>query len=154
MKLKIAYFVASCGYAGYFPFAPGTVGSAVGVLVDRLLRATVPVWTQGLVIVALTIVGIVAADIVEKDTHEDPSLVVVDELVGMLLSVFLLPLSLVGLVMGFFIFRIFDIIKPFPCRQSERLPGGLGIMTDDVIAGVYTNIVLRLIGLAWPALYQ
>ncbi len=105
-------------------------------------------------IVVLTIVGVVAADIVEKDTHEDPSLVVVDELVGMLLSVFLLPLSLVGLVAGFLIFRMFDIIKPFPCRQSERLPGGLGIMTDDVIAGVYTNIVLRLIGLAWPALYQ
>ncbi len=154
MKHKVAYFIASCAYAGYFPFAPGTVGSAVGVLVDRLLRATVPVWTQGLVIVALTIVGIVAADIVEKDTHEDPSLVVLDELVGMLLSVFLLPLSLVGLVMGFLIFRIFDIVKPFPCRQSERLPGGLGIMADDVIAGLYTNIVLRLIGVLWPVLYQ
>jgi phosphatidylglycerophosphatase A len=153
LKLKLAYFVASCGYAGYFPFAPGTVGSAVGVLFDRLLRATVPVWTQGLVIAALTIVGIVAAEIVEKDTHEDPSLVVVDELVGMLLSVFLLPLSWMGLVLGFLIFRIFDIIKPFPCRQSERLPGGLGIMADDIIAGIYTNLVLRLIGLMWPALY-
>jgi len=150
---KVAYFIASCAYAGYFPFAPGTVGSAVGVLVDRLLRATVPAWGQGLVLVALTIVGILAADVVEKDTHEDPSLVVVDELVGMLLSVFLLPLSSVGLAMGFLIFRIFDIIKPFPCRQSERLPGGLGIMADDVLAGLYTNVVLRLIGIWWPALY-
>ena len=66
----------------------------------------------------------------------------------------LLPLSLIGLVAGFLIFRIFDIIKPFPCRRSERLPGGWGIMADDVIAGVYTNIVLRLIGILWPALYQ
>jgi phosphatidylglycerophosphatase A len=151
---KVAYFVASCGYAGYFPFAPGTAGSAVGVLFDRFLRLTVPAWTQGLAIVVLTIAGILAADLVEKDTHEDPSLVVVDELVGMLLSFFLLPLSWTGLVVGFLIFRFFDIIKPFPCRQSERLPGGLGIMADDVIAGLYTNLVLRLTAMVWPALYQ
>jgi phosphatidylglycerophosphatase A len=138
---------------GYFPIAPGTAGSAVGVFLDRALQATLSSVIHGIVILLVTVVGIWAAGIVEKESNKkDPSLVVVDELAGMLLSFYLIPLSWIGLLVGFLVFRLLDIVKPFPCRRAEKIPGGMGIMADDLIAGLYTNIVLRLASLFWPAL--
>ncbi len=155
MVKKLAYFIATCGYTGYFPFAPGTVGSAVGVVLYLILHAVGSPWAMGLTIVGATVVGIWAAGVVElNQKKEDPSIVVVDELAGMLLSFWLIPLSWLGIVIGFFVFRLLDIIKPFPCRQAERLGGGLGIMTDDLMAGLYTNGILRLAGLFIPALLK
>lgn len=148
-----AFFIASCGYVGYFPIAPGTAGSVVGVLLDQVLRTTHSSIAYGLAILIVTIVGVKAATIVEKSSNQiDPSLVVVDEVAGMLLSLYLLPLSGLGLLVGFLVFRLFDIIKPFPCRQAEKLHGGTGIMLDDLIAGLYTNLVLRVAIFFWPAL--
>ena len=152
---KLAYFIASCGYAGYVPIAPGTVGSAVGVVLYLLLQASGFPWAMVVAIAVAIIAGTWAADVVEHSLNtEDPSLVVVDELAGMLLSLWLIPLSWLGLVVGFLVFRLLDIVKPFPCRQAERLTGGLGIMTDDLIAGLYTNGILRLASLFLPALLQ
>jgi phosphatidylglycerophosphatase A len=109
--------------------------------------------THGVAILIVTVIGVKAATIVEESSKQtDPSLVVVDELAGMLLSFYLLPLSWLGLLVGFLLFRLFDIIKPFPCRQAERLHGGTGIMLDDLIAGLYTHLVLRLMIVFWPAL--
>ena len=81
-------------------------------------------------------------------------IVVIDELAGMLLSLWLIPLSGLGIAVGFLVFRLLDIVKPFPCRQAERLSGGLGIMTDDLIAGLYTNGILRLASLFLPSLLK
>jgi phosphatidylglycerophosphatase A len=152
MMRRAALLIASCGGAGYFPVAPGTVGSAVGIVVDRLLRAALSPLLHGMAILAISWAGTVAATAVEKDlARKDPSVVVVDELAGMLLAVYLLPLSWFGLAVGFVLFRLFDIVKPYPCRQAERLSGGIGIMTDDLIAGVYTHVLLRLACFLWPA---
>jgi phosphatidylglycerophosphatase A len=138
---------------GTFPIAPGTAGSAVGVLLDQALRATLSTMTHGVAILIVTVIGVKAATLVEDSSKQkDPSWVVVDELAGMLLSLYLLPLSGLGLFVGFLVFRLFDIVKPFPCRQAEKLHGGTGIMLDDLIAGLYTNLVLRLMIMFWPAL--
>ena len=146
-------FLATGAYTGFFPVAPGTVGSLLGLVIDRGLRATGSDWVYGSVMVALSVAGIVASRVAEEHfARKDPSHVVVDEIAGMLVSLFLLPVSWTGLAVGFFLFRVFDIVKPFPCRRAEKLPGGLGIMADDLIAGVYVNLVLRLAALVWPAL--
>jgi phosphatidylglycerophosphatase A len=151
--LGVSFFIASCAYAGYFPVAPGTAGSAVGVLADRILVHTLTPWLHGAVILVVCLVGAAAADAVEKKTEgKDPSLVVVDELAGMLLAVYLISLSWLGLLVAFVVFRLFDIVKPFPCRQAEKLEGGVGIMADDLVAGLYTNLLLRLASVWWPAL--
>jgi phosphatidylglycerophosphatase A len=125
----------------------------VGVVLDPILRGVLPSLIHGSIIVLVTVVGVWAASIAEKESAtKDPSSVVIDELAGMLLSFYLIPLSWIGLLLGFLVFRLLDIVKPFPCRQAERLPGGLGIMADDIIAGLYTNILLRIASLLWPAL--
>ncbi|KKL80426.1 hypothetical protein LCGC14_2004850, partial [marine sediment metagenome] len=137
----------------YFPIAPGTAGSVVGVLLDLGLRATVSSWLQAVVFFSISAAGVWAAGVVERQlAAKDPSVVVIDEVAGMLLALYLLPLSWLGYFVGFLVFRLFDIVKPFPARQSERLPGGIGIMVDDLIAGLYTHLFLRLVSLWWPAL--
>ncbi len=149
----VALFLASWAYVGYFPIAPGTAGSVVGVLLDLGLRATVSSWLQAVVIFSISAAGVWAAGVVERQlAAKDPSVVVIDEVAGMLLALYLLPLSWLGYFVGFLVFRLFDIVKPFPARQSERLPGGIGIMVDDLIAGLYTHLFLRLVSLWWPAL--
>ncbi len=103
------------------------------------------------VIIVVTLAGVWASGVTERTGGiSDPSYVVIDEVAGQLITLFLLPFSWKILIAGFFLFRIFDIIKPFPGRQAEKLHGGWGIMMDDVIAGVYGNLVLWLIVHFWP----
>ncbi len=148
-----AVFLATGAYVGFFPIAPGTAGSALAILIDRGLRLTGSNIAYAIGVVFFSVAGIMASNVAEKHfSKKDPSAVVVDEIAGMLLTLFLIPVSWIGLVVGFLLFRLFDIVKPFPCRRAEKLPGGLGIMADDLIAGVYANIVLRLAILVWPAL--
>lgn len=140
---RLAVAIATSGGAGYFPIAPGTVGSAVGVVIYLLTRRWAPASQVGL-LVGITIVGIwashVAAQYFDK---EDPGYVVIDEVAGQLVTLLLLDVGLAGAIAGFFLFRIFDIIKPWPARRFEDLPGGLGIMADDLMAGAYGWIVMR-----------
>ena len=91
------------------------------------------------------LLGVWSASVLEKDLGPDPPQVVVDEVVGYWIAMFALPRSWALAIAGFFLFRIFDIVKPFPVRRAERLRSGWGIMTDDVLAGVYTNVLLQLI---------
>ena len=150
---RAAVFLATGAYTGFVPFAPGTAGSALALLLDRGLRATGSEIVYGLVVLVLGVGGVIASGVAEKHfSRKDPSAVVVDEVVGMLVSLYLIPVSLLGLLIGFLLFRLLDIVKPFPCRRAEKLHGGLGIMTDDLIAGVYVNLLLRLASLVWPAL--
>jgi phosphatidylglycerophosphatase A len=148
----LALIVASFGFCGYFPIAPGTAGSAAALVVYAALRlagldALVP-----LVIVVGFFVGVWAASRTARHLgRTDPGVVVIDEVVGMLLTVMLLPVSVTGAVAGFFLFRALDVVKPFPAAQSERLPGGWGIMVDDVIAGLYAHLALRLLAWISPA---
>lgn len=148
----LASLIASVAMVGRAPIAPGTFGSAAALVIYGLLRWAG--WTRFEIplIVVLYLVGIWAASRVARDVGKtDPGVVVIDEVVGMLVTLALLPVGPYGLLAGFFLFRVFDIVKPFPAAQSEHLPGGLGIMTDDVIAGIYAHLVLRGLAWIWPA---
>jgi phosphatidylglycerophosphatase A len=148
---RLAVFVATAGYSGYFPFAPGTVGSAVGLLVYGLVWWSGSGLVETLLIVALFAAGVWAGTTAERYFGGiDPGPVVIDEVVGMLMTLFLVPVGAVGAAIGFVLFRIFDVVKPFPARRLESLHGGLGVMADDAMAAVYANVALRLIVWQFP----
>jgi phosphatidylglycerophosphatase A len=127
---------------GYAPLAPGTFGSAAGLLVWLLIPGSRA--SQTAAIVALFAAGSWSGTVAERHFHaSDPASVVIDEVMGMLITLFMNPVGWMGALGGLFLFRALDILKPYPARRLEKLPGGLGIMADDAIAGVYANLLLR-----------
>ena len=145
----IARLVATGIYTGYSPVAPGTAGSLFALAILWLLRPSDFILGTGLIL--LSPLGVWASSRVEREEVQkggkhDPSIVNIDEIVGMGLSVVLLPHAVprVWWIAGFLLFRLFDIVKPFPADRAQRLPGGWGIMIDDVIAGIYANAVLQV----------
>lgn len=141
---RLAVFIATAGYCGYFPFAPGTVGSAAGLLLYLLVR-----WSGSPPIEIALIVLLFAAGIWAGTTAEryfggiDPGPIVIDEVVGMLITLAFVPVGVPGAIAGFVLFRVFDVIKPYPAGRLESLHGGLGVMADDAMAAVYANLALR-----------
>ena len=149
---RLGVFVATCGYIGYAPVAPGTFGSAAGLAVFAAVRAGGSIWIEPTVIVGLFAIGIWSAAIAERYFGGiDPGPIVMDEVVGMLITLALLPVTLTGAIVGFLIFRAFDVIKPWPSGRFEKLPGGLGVMADDGMAAVYANLVMRVLIWMTPA---
>jgi phosphatidylglycerophosphatase A len=142
---RLAVFVATVAYCGYFPVAPGTIGSAAGLVVYALVWwAQSPTLEVGL-IVALFAAGVWAGTVAERYFGGiDPGPIVIDEVVGMLMTLAFIPVGWSGALAGFVLFRIFDVIKPYPAGRFERLHGGLGVMADDAMAAVYANVSLRL----------
>lgn len=150
---RVALLLATFLGSGYFPIAPGTAGSAAAIPVYVLLRWLDLPWLDAVVIVGLCVAGFWAGSVAAAHYgREDPGYVVLDEVVGMLLTLAFIPLTWSGVLAGFLLFRLFDIVKPPPARQLERLPGGVGIMLDDVMAGIYANIALRLLIWLVPAI--
>jgi phosphatidylglycerophosphatase A len=167
-KPRLALAIATAFGVGYLPKAPGTLGSLVGVLLTVLTLFVgtwpgpcgdnLPIYTRlsflaamGGLIIFISIAGVWAAGRVAAHLHiKDPQIVVVDEVSGQLISYLgfmTLPcfnLDWRSLLAGFILFRVFDIWKPFPIRRAESLPGGLGIMADDWIAGLYAALLLAL----------
>lgn len=143
---RLARLLATGLYSGYFPIAPGTVGSAVA-LIPLFLCPAFKGFYLLLLSFILFFIGVWSATEVEKTDGRDASIINIDEIVGMWLSVLYLPEGLHWwwLIMAFFVFRIFDIIKPPPVNASQRIPGGWGVMIDDVLAGIYTNLFLRIL---------
>jgi phosphatidylglycerophosphatase A len=145
----MALAIASAGGAGYSPVAPGTVGSLVTLVALWLIPFTRPALVVTLV--SVTVVGIWAGSRVERALGvKDPGVIVIDEVAGMLLSVLLVPRTVPVLVCAFLLFRLFDIWKPFPARESQTLSGGFGVMVDDLVAGVYALVLVmgaRLLGM-------
>lgn len=136
--------------SGYAPIAPGTAGSALGLLLFWPLHL-LPAAAQIAAIVALSLLGALAAGRVAASVGlEDPGLVVVDEVAGMWVSLVLLPLTPATAAAGFLLFRVLDVVKPYPARDLERLSRGWGIMADDLMAGLYANLLLRVGLLVWP----
>ncbi len=135
---------------GRAPLAPGTVASALTAVVLWLLQLSTPALLALLILV--TALGIWAAEQAERALGggKDPGAIVVDEVAGMTLSVLAVPLSLPALLAAFLLFRVFDVVKPFPADVSQRLRGGLGVMADDLIAGLYAlALVLLARSLGW-----
>jgi phosphatidylglycerophosphatase A len=129
---------------GYAPVAPGTFGSAAGLLLWWLLPATPAV--QIGVIVVLFVVGSWSGSVAEKHFgRTDPGQVVVDEVMGMLITLLFIPVGWPGAILGFLIFRVADIIKPYPANRLESLHGGIGVMADDGMAAIYANLALRVL---------
>lgn len=148
---RVAVFIATFGYSGYFPVAPGTIGSLAGLIVYLLVW-----WTESPLVEIGLILVLFAAGVWAGTTAEryfggiDPAPIVIDEVVGMLITLAFIPVGLSGALLGFVLFRIFDVIKPYPAARFERLHGGLGVMADDAMAAVYANVTLRLVLWAVP----
>lgn len=150
---RLAVFIATFVYVGLVPFAPGTMGSLAGLLVYGLISwAGGGALLEGIVIVVLFGLGVWAATVAERYFGGvDPGPVVMDEVVGMLITLYLIPVSVSGAVIGFVLFRVFDIVKPFPASRLEGLHGGLGVMSDDAMAAVYANVGLWALWWLAPA---
>jgi phosphatidylglycerophosphatase A len=136
--------IATALGAGYAPKAPGTAGSAVGLLLWIALPHSLAM--QLAAIAVITIAGVWSGTIAEGHFNKrDPGQVVVDEVAGMMVTLVLNPIAgPLWTLVAFGLFRAADIVKPFPVNLLERLPGGTGIMADDLMAGVYANLALRL----------
>ena len=135
--------------AGYSPVASGTVGALFGCGVIVLFNYFEVVLNNPFlftaIILATTLIGIYSTNQLTSEWGKDPSKVVIDEVIGMWISMLLIPFSYINLLMAFVLFRLFDIFKPLGIRKLEQLNGGLGVMVDDVLAGIYANLVLQLI---------
>jgi phosphatidylglycerophosphatase A len=139
-------FVTGFGL-GYSPFAPGTMG-AIGALVPALLfvhYARFPVLLLTALALICTIAGAIGSNKVEAEWGKDPPRVVIDEFVGMWISLIALPKGWLPLITGFGLFRLLDITKVLGIRKCESLRGGWGVMADDILAGIYTNLLLQMI---------
>jgi phosphatidylglycerophosphatase A len=151
----IARVISTWFFCGYAPIAPGTAGSLAAIVIAWPLHeyAAVPAWAFAAMAAVLAIPGTWAADLTAREVGlKDPGLVVVDEVVGQWITLAgATQLNWKSWVAAFILFRLFDIWKPPPVRQLERLPGGIGIVADDAMAGVYGAVVLFAAG--WFHLY-
>ncbi|MEK6629837.1 MAG: phosphatidylglycerophosphatase A [Acidobacteriota bacterium] len=146
LRSQSAVVLATFGYVGFAPFAPGTVGSAAALVVFVPLRLAANPWIEVLTSVALFFAGVWAARVTEQHLGvDDPGPVVIDEVVGMLVSLLFLPFSWPVVAAAFVAFRCFDIVKPWPAGRLESLHGGWGIMADDVMAAIYANLLVHLL---------
>jgi len=152
-RRNLSIWIATGLGAGYFPVAPGTAGSAVGLALVIAFRQ-ISLKPLGLAVSLAALAGVLftagiwSAEKAEKEFGRvDPGQVVIDEVVGQIITFVATPrVNWAGLIAGFILFRAFDIVKPFPARRAERFPGGWGIMVDDVVAGLYSLIVLVILG--------
>ena len=147
---RLALLLATAGGSGYAPIAPGTAGSAVGILCCILTRDW-PALYQAICLSMIVIAGVWAASRAERLLQqEDPGPVVIDEVAGQLVTLFLVGGGAAALFVGFLLFRALDIVKPWPASELERLPGGWGIMADDLMAGVSGWAIMMVIMRLFP----
>ena len=140
-------FLASGFFSGHIPFAPGTCGTLVAIPVYLLLVNSLQGWLYAGAVIVLTLAAIWISGLAETIYgRKDPPQVVIDEIAGFMLTMTAIPPDAIYIIMGFILFRIFDILKPQPAGWiNERMRGGSGIVLDDVIAGLYANIVLQFL---------
>ena len=141
--------LATSGGVGYAPVAPGTAGAIVASAVVYLMQQFIDFDTFQVVnismIIVFTILGVIATNKLESIWGKDPSKIVLDESVGQWIAYIMVPFGLTNILIGLLLFRVFDIWKPLGIKQLEKLKGGYGVMGDDILAGIYANIVLQLL---------
>ena len=148
MRLKISEWIATCFKVGYLPFAHGTWGSVFAILLWWVLLKDLNTYIFGAIIIIFLLIGIVVSNIIiDQSGDHDPSHIIIDELVGQWLALFLLPEGFFNIAISFILFRFFDIIKPWPIRLIEKLPKGLGVMSDDLTAGLITLVLIQVINI-------
>lgn len=140
----VALALATCFGVGYAPVAPGTFGSLAGLALWMALPASsLP---QAAAIIVTYLAGVWACTAAERHFGAtDPGPAVIDEVMGMLATMFMNPFTWLSVGAGFLLFRLFDVVKPYPTNRLERLPGGIGIMSDDLMAAIYANLALRAV---------
>jgi phosphatidylglycerophosphatase A len=148
-KSRFSWLIATFFYIGYMKPGPGTYASAATVILWWAAAHLIPAnWLTLVAVVAsvvITLLGIPPSTVVERESgREDPGFVVIDEVAGQMIALIGVPLTWNYLIAGLILFRVFDILKPFPLRRLENLPGGTGIMMDDVGAGLYALLLLQL----------
>ncbi len=144
-RYKISFFskiIATGFFTGYAPVAPGTAGSLIAVLIYWVFINSN---FQLLILSAIFFaIGVITSGEFEKRDGHDPSIVVVDEIVGMWVALLFVQKEIGTVLFSFFVFRIMDVIKPPPAKNFDRMNGGIGIMMDDVVAGVYANVLTQI----------
>lgn len=144
----VSLFIATGAFSGYAPVAPGTVASFICAILAWFLlpHPSSPLSTAAMLVslAAFIALAIWTADCAERVLGPDASAIVIDEFAGYLIAVAFLPKSVFVYVAAFLLFRLIDIIKPFPARRAESLRGGVGVVLDDVVAGVYANVLIHL----------
>ncbi|MBU1906100.1 MAG: phosphatidylglycerophosphatase A [Candidatus Omnitrophica bacterium] len=144
LRKQLTKIITTFFYFGYFPFAPGTFGSLGGVIIFCLLKDNRVIY--GLVTGLIILSGLIFAGEAERIfAKKDAGFIVIDEVGGMLLSLIFLPYDIRLVVVAFLIFRILDIFKPYPASRFQNLRGGWGVMSDDIVVGIYTNIILQVV---------
>ncbi len=143
---RLVLFFASGCYSGYAPIASGTAGTLVGIPVFILL-SQLPLLPYGILTAGFLLAGVWLSFRAEAILGaRDSGVIVIDEITGYLVTMFAVPAGWGTVLGGFLLFRLFDILKPFPIRRIDRdLPGGWGVMLDDVLAGIYANLSLQLL---------
>jgi len=140
--------IASVGGIGYAPFAPGTFGSAAGLVLWALIPGTPT--AQAISVGVLFVLGSWSGSVAERHFgRTDPGQVVIDEVLGMMMTLFMNPVGWRGATAAFLLFRLFDVVKPFPANRLERLHGGVGVMADDAMSAIYANLALRVLLHIW-----
>lgn len=143
MRQAVLKNISTLGPIGYMPIAPGTWGTLAAAIAAYFIHVTEPVFL--LIAVAITVIGIWASGSAERAIgNKDPGCVVIDEVAGYFISVLYMPRTAIHLIAAFALFRFFDIVKPPPIRGLQKLGGGVGIMIDDVVAGLFTNLIIQL----------
>ena len=141
---NIHNIIATVGGVGYFPIAPGTAGSFAGLLLCLLLHANTFLYISAFII--FFTIGVISSGIVERGSpQKDPGFIVIDELANIFPVFLFIPLSVKAILIGFILYRVFDIIKVPPMKKLEKLHGGWGIMLDDLASGIYTNLILHIL---------
>ncbi len=143
----IVRFLASGFFSGHIPFTPGTCGTLIAIPLYLLLIGALQGWRYAGAVVAVTLFAIWISGLAEKIYgRKDPPQVVIDEIAGFLLTMTAIPPTVVYIILGFILFRLFDILKPHPASWiNSRMRGGSGIVLDDIVAGLYANIILHFL---------
>lgn len=148
---RVAVVIGTFAMCGFFPLAPATFASAV---VTPLLALAYRAWpggaAQAAICIGILLVGVWSSGRIEALYGKDPSAAVIDEVLGMAIALAAVPITPFALVVAFILFRILDVVKIWPGRALEALPGGWGIMMDDACAGLYAGIILHIILRIWP----
>ncbi len=142
---RVSQLVATVGPFGWLPVAPGTWGSAIAAVIWWYLSSIALIPMEIAIIVVLLPIAVWSAHVTEKVLGHDAKPIVIDEVVGQWITLLFAPRQVYLYLIGFILFRVFDVLKPFPVYQSQRLPGGFGIVTDDALAGLYAGVTLLIL---------